>query len=305
MVARPARPVQPSRRDRAEWWLFILLVAPNLLLLMAFTFWPMLSNIMLSFVEVIGIGPNAEMRWVGLANYERIFGDRTFQKVLSNTLFFTFSSVALTLLLGLAMALLLNQPLKWRNAARAVLFTPTVLSGAAIALVWIYIFDPRFGLLREILAMANITSPQWLSRPNTAMWAVIIVYVWKSLGYAVVIYLAGLQAIDRTLYEAAEIDGAGSWARFWNVTLPGLSPIAFFLLITSILSCFQAFDIIRVMTRGGPVNATNTIVYYLYERGFERTEPGTAGVVAVVMFIIMLILTVLQLRFVERRVTYA
>lgn len=272
---------------------------------MAFTFWPMLSNIMLSFVEVIGIGPNAEMRWVGLANYERIFGDRTFQKVLSNTLFFTFSSVALTLLLGLAVALLLNQPLKWRNAARAVLFTPTVLSGAAIALVWIYIFDPRFGLLREILAMVGVPSPQWLGRPNTAMWAVIIVYVWKNLGYAVVIYLAGLQAIDRTLYEAAEIDGAGSWARFWNVTLPGLSPIAFFLLITSILSCFQAFDIIRVMTRGGPVNATNTIVYYLYERGFERTEPGTAGVVAVVMFIIMLILTVLQLRFVERRVTYA
>ena len=161
------------------------------------------------------------------------------------------------------------------------------------------------GCCRRILGWAGIASPQWLNRPQWAIWAVVIVYVWKNLGYAVVIYLAGLQAIDKTLYEAASIDGAGSWARFRYVTVPGLSPILFFLVVTSILSCFQAFDIIRVMTQGGPVNSTNTLVYFLYERGFERNLPGPAGVVAVVLFLVMLILTILQLRFVERRVNYS
>lgn len=304
MVARSVRGAL-SRRERHESLLFLLFVTPNLVLLLAFTFWPMLANLALSFVEVIGFGDGAQIRWVGLANYASILGDSRFHKVLLNTLFFTVASVIATMLLGLGLALLLNQPLRWRNAARAALFAPNVLSGAAIAIVWIYIFDPRFGLLREILGWVGIESPRWLSQPAYAMWAIIIVYVWKNLGYAVVISLAGLQAIDRTLYEAAAIDGAGPFERFRYVTLPGLSPILFFLLITTVLACFQAFDVIRVMTQGGPVDATNTLVYYLYERGFERNQPGAAGVVAVVMFALMLVLTVFQLRVVERRVTYA
>lgn len=187
-------------------------------------------------------------------------------------------------------------------------------------------FDPRFGPLAQIINwfgslaqvlparfsetglaewLASIRSPQWLSDPSWAMSALIIVYVWKNLGYAVVIYLAGLQTIDRTLYEAARIDGAGAWAQFWHVILPGLSPIMFFLLVTSVLACFQAFDIIRVMTDGGPVNATNMLVYHLYERGFVQSQAGPAGVVAMVMFVLMLILTILQLRFIERRVHYS
>jgi multiple sugar transport system permease protein/sn-glycerol 3-phosphate transport system permease protein len=286
-----------------ERLLFTALVAPNLLLLALFTFWPMVYNVYLSGVQWGFMGP---MRWVGLDNYVNLLSDDLMLKVLGNTLVFTVACVALTMGLGLGLAVLLNQPLRWRNSARAVLFMPTVLSGAAIAIVWIYIFDPRFGLLQEILAWFRIEqSPPWLSSPAWAMPAIIIVYVWKNLGYAVVIYLAGLQAIDRTLYEAAEIDGAGGWAKFRNVTLPGLSPILFFLVVTSVLSCFQAFDIVRVMTQGGPVNATNTLVYYLYELGFERTQAGPAGVVAVVMFLVMMALTVLQLRFVERRVHYS
>lgn len=304
MVIRSAPFRRPGAREKGEWALFALLVSPNLFLLAAFTFWPMLLNIYLSFVEVIGFGDGAETRWVGLANYASVFSDNVFRKVLGTTLVFTGACVLATLALGLGLALLLNQPLKWRNGARAVLFTPNILSGAAISIVWIYIFDPRYGLLREILGWGGIASPQWLNRPAWAIWAVVIVYVWKNLGYAVVIYLAGLQAIEKALYEAAAIDGADSWARFRYVTLPGLSPILFFLLVTSILSCFQAFDIIRVMTQGGPINSTNTLVYFLYERGFERNLPGPAGVVSVVLFVVMLILTILQLRFVERRVSY-
>lgn len=291
-----------TRRERDDRLLFVLLVAPNVLLLLGFTYWPMLYNFYLSTIRWDFITPN--QAFVGLRNYERILTDALFLQVLTNTFVFTVASVALTLILGLGLAILLNQPLRWRNAARAVLFTPTVLSGAAIAIVWIYIFDPRYGLLQEILGWVGVASPQWLSTTAWAMPAIIIVYVWKNLGYAVVIYLAGLQAIDRTLYEAAEIDGADAWAQFQHVTLPGLSPIMFFLLVTSILACFQAFDIVQVMTQGGPVNATNSLVYYLYERGFVRFQAGPAGVVAVVMFVIMLVLTILQLRFVERRVHY-
>lgn len=297
----------PGRRISVREWreraLFLLLVGPNLLLLAAFTFWPMLYNAYLSVISWNFLNPI--QRFVGLRNYETVLSSNTFRVVLTNTAIFTVVSVALTMLLGIGLALLLNRPLRWRDSARAVLFTPTVLSGAAIAIVWIYIFDPRFGLLAQILGWFGIGSPAWLSDPKWAMSAIIIVYVWKNLGYAVVIYLAGLQAIDKTLYEAAKIDGAGSWAQFRHVTLPGLSPILFFLLVTSILACFQAFDIVAVMTDGGPVNATNTLVYHLYERGFVQSQAGPAGVVAMVMFVLMLVLTVIQLRFVERRVHYS
>ncbi|NWG18768.1 MAG: sugar ABC transporter permease [Chloroflexi bacterium] len=292
-----------SSREWRERLLFLLLVGPNLILLAAFTFWPMLYNAYLSLISWNFLSPTR--RFVGLRNYESVLSSGIFRIVLTNTAIFTIVSVVLTMLLGLGLALLLNRPLRWRDGARAILFTPTVLSGAAIAIVWIYIFDPRFGLLAQILGWFGIGSPAWLSDPNWAMSAIIIVYVWKNLGYAVVIYLAGLQAIDRTLYEAAEIDGAGAWAQFRHVTVPGLSPILFFLLVTSILACFQAFDIIAVMTDGGPVNATNTLVYHLYERGFVQSQAGPAGVVAMVMFVLMLILTVLQLRLVERRVHYS
>jgi ABC-type sugar transport system permease subunit len=335
-------------REWRERLLFLLLITPNMLLLAAFTFWPMIYNAYLSVISWNFLSP--VRRFVGLRNYETVLTSDIFRIVLINTAVFTIVSVAVTMALGLGLALLLNQPLRWRNGARAVLFTPTVLSGAAIAIIWIYMFDPRFGPLAQIIngfgslaqllparfsesglvewlagvrspqwlsdqanrlysdarsRLAGVRSPQWLSDPNWAMSALIIVYVWKNLGYAVVIYLAGLQTIDRTLYEAARIDGAGAWAQFWHVTLPGLSPIMFFLLVTSVLACFQAFDIIRVMTDGGPVNATNMLVYHLYERGFIQSQAGLAGVVAMVMFVLMLILTILQLRFIERRVHYS
>lgn len=295
--------LRASAREWRERLLFLLLIGPNMLLLAAFTFWPMIYNAYLSTISWNFLSPIR--RFVGLRNYETVLGSEIFRIVLINTAVFTVVSVAATMALGLGLALLLNQPLRWRDGARAVLFTPTVLSGAAIAIVWIYIFDPRFGLLAQILGWFGILSPNWLSDPNWAMTALLIVYIWKNTGYAVVIYLAGLQTIDRTLYEAARIDGAGPWGQFWHVTLPGLSPIMFFLLVTSILACFQAFDIIRVMTDGGPVNATNMLVYHLYERGFIQSQAGPAGVVAMVMFVIMLILTLLQLRFLERRVHYS
>ena len=302
-VVRGGVRARPSGRALREWLTFAAFVAPNLFFLAAFSYWPLLQNFYLSFVEWDMISP--EKLWVGLENWQIVLGDRRSQQILGNTLAFTAGSVGITLVFGLAIALLLNQRLALRNTARAILFTPTVLPGAAIAVVWIYMFDPNFGLIKAVLAIVGFPGPRWLADPAWAMPAVILVYVWKNLGYSVVVFLAGLQGIPRELYEAARVDGAGAWHRFRHVTIPGLGPITLFLLITSLLGSFQAFDIIRVMTAGGPVIATTTLIYQLYVSGFTAFNAGRAGVYAVILFLIMLSLTMLQLRFVERRVTYS
>jgi ABC-type sugar transport system permease subunit len=303
--SRPV-PQQVARRRafwRAEWFLFLLFVGPNLLLFGIFSYWPMISNLYLSLVRWDMISP--VKTFVGSANYVYLFNDNEFRMVLRNSAVFTVGAVGGSLLLGLATALLLNQKLRWRNGARAVLFAPTLLSGAAIGIVWVYIFDPRFGLLARLLSGIGIGSPSWLTDPGWALPAVIIVYVWKNVGFSTVIYLAGLQAIPQDLYEAARVDGAGVLWRFRSVTLPMLSPITFFLVITALLNSFQAFDIIKVMTEGGPVDATNTLIYYVYEQGFVAYNAGRAAAAALVLFAIMFVITLIQLRYAEERVHYA
>lgn len=299
-VRPPARRVRIALRERLT---FLAFVAPNLLLLAVFSYWPLVQNVWLSFVEWNMISPDRP--WVGLENWALVLSGASFRQIALNTLLFTAISVGLTLALGLACALLLNQRLVGRSAARAVLFTPTLLPGSAIALVWIYMLDPRWGLVRTVLSWGGIASPRWLIDPSWALPAVILVYVWKNVGYSVVVFLAGLQGIPRELYEAARVDGAGAWDHFRAVTLPGLGPISFFLLVTSLLSAVQAFDIIRVMTAGGPVIATTTLVYQLYNEGFVAFNAGRAAVYSIVLFGVMLALTAAQLRFVERRVTYS
>ncbi|HAJ36803.1 MAG TPA: glycerol-3-phosphate ABC transporter permease [Chloroflexi bacterium] len=292
-----------SPAERREWWLFLLLVGPNILLFAIFTYWPLLYNGYLSFVRWDMLAP--VKMWVGLDNYRFLFSQPEFQLILFNTFYFTIASVLLTIVLGLLMALLLNQSLRGRNAVRSIVFSPVMLSGAAIGIVWIYIFDPRYGLIDALLGFIGLNSPNWLLDGAWAMPAVIIVHVWKTIGYAVVIYLAGLQAIPRELYEAVVVDGGGAWSRFRAVTLPGLSPVVFFLVLTTVLTSFQSFDIIKVMTNGGPVNATTTLVFYLYEEGFVAFNAGRAGVASVLLFGLMFAFTLVQMRYEDRSVHYA
>ena len=286
-----------------QYFLFLAFVTPNLLLLFLFTYKPLYETVRLSFYNWDLISP--VKTWVGLENYRDYFGNETNRYIIRNTLVFSFATVFGTLLLGLALALLLNRPLRGRNAARTILFAPYVVSGAAIGVVWLFVFDPRFGLVSALLERVGIASPNWYNDPNWAMPMVIVAFVWKNLGYAVVVYIAGLQTIPRDLYEAARVDGAGAWARFRNVTLPHLSPVTFFLLVTSILTSMQAFDMIRVMTQGGPLDSTKTMVYQVYEQGFVNFRVGAASTVATVLFIFLLAATVLQVRFLERRVHYS
>lgn len=296
--ARPGATRRPSR----EWLLFVLFVSPNFLLLAIFSFWPMVQNASLSFNEWDMISPTRH--FVGLDNWRTVLSSARFWTIARNTVVFTGASVGATLVLGLGLALLLNLPLRGRVPARSILFVPTLLSGAAVAVVWYFIFDPNWGLLKTLLGFVGVPSPRWVVDARFAMPAVIIVYVWKNVGYTAVVFLAGLQGIPKELYEAARVDGANAWQRFLAVTLPGLGAIAFFLLVTTILLSFQAFDILNVMTGGGPVIATTTLLYAYYNEGFVGFHAGTAAVYAMVLFALMLIVTLVQMRYVERRVTY-
>jgi multiple sugar transport system permease protein/sn-glycerol 3-phosphate transport system permease protein len=295
----------PSRlkREWRDWLLFVALAGPNLLMFAIFNYRPLLYNAYLSFYEWDFLSPVKIP--VGFDNYVDVLTDAHFHRVVQNTLVLMGGGVCLTIVIGLGLALLLNQKLAGRDAARSVLFAPYMLSGAAIAVVWVYIFDPTYGLLRTILSPFDIVPPNWLRDSAWAMPAVIIVYTWKNLGYTMVICLAGLQAIPRELYEAATTDGANALQRFRHVTIPGLAPITFFLLVTGILASFQTFDLIHVLTRGGPVDATYTLIYYLYEQGFVGFRAGRAGVASVIQFVFLFVITLVQIRYLERRVTYA
>ncbi|HEV2074594.1 MAG TPA: sugar ABC transporter permease [Thermomicrobiales bacterium] len=288
-----------------EWLLFLLFIFPNFFFLFMFTYWPLWENVKLSLQQTDLLAFSGTPKYVGMENYEWLFGNRTFRYVVQNTVIFIVSCVGLTLIFGLSIALLLNERLKLRNGVRALVFAPYLLSGAAIGIVWAYIFDPRFGLLAQILDWFSIPSPHWLDRPAWALPAIIIVYVWKNLGFAVVIFLAGLQGIPKDLYDAAKVDGAGPWWRFKSVTLPMLSPISFFLMVTSVLATFQAFDIQQVMTAGGPAYATTTLVYYVYEQSFgQGANFGRAAAAAIILFLSMLVITAIQMFYTEKKVHY-
>lgn len=302
----PQQPIYPAIRRRwwqAEWLLFLLFVAPNFILFALFTYRPMIRSFELAMYR--GDLLNPTKKWVAFANYEYLVNNDKFRTTLLNSLYFTVGTIGGTLILGLLAALLLNLPLRGRDGVRAAIFAPTLLSGAAISIVWVYMFDPRFGLIKSIIAAVGLESPNWLRDPEWAMPAIIIVYVWKNVGFSTVIYLAGLQAIPKDLYEAAKVDGAGAFWRFRSVTLPMLSPIVFFLVVTSVLSSFQAFDIIRVMTQGGPVDSTSTLIWYIYDQGFGNVaNSGRASAASVVLFTLLLIFTLFQVRVSERRVHY-
>ena len=307
MTQTPAKRISFSKmlkRDWREWLTFLLFVGPNLGLFVYFTYYPLIRNVLLSFQDYNTFIDEGE--YIGLTNFVDVFTDSQTSVILRNTLVFTVAVVGIILVLGLMVALLLNQKLRFRNGVRSLIFSPTVLAGSAVAVVWIYIFDPHTGLILQLAKPLGINPPAWLLDPTSAMVAIIIVYVWKNLGYATVIYVAGLQAIPADLFEAARVDGANAVQRFRHVTIPGLSPVIFFLAVTSVLTSFQAFDLIRVMTGGGPINATNVLIYRLYEVGFgTNSSIGRASVIGLILFVIMLVVTILQLRYLERRVSYA
>lgn len=302
-----AVPAAPARRNRRvqrsrNYFMFILFAGPNIALILAFIYYPLLANVYFSTLDW-RLGARTAS-FLGLDNYIEFFTSPSGLEVWRVTIIFTLATVIGSMVLGLLMALVLNRALPGRTAARTAIFSPYVLSGVGVGLVWSFIFDPRIGILSHFLQMFGAKSPEWFLDRNLALVMVIAVYIWKNLGYCAVIYLAGLQSIPQDLMEAAAIDGAGPVRRFFTVTLPLLSPTVFFLSIAMVLSSMQAFDILRIMTPTG--NGTNSIVFEIYLQSFGTYQrAGYAAAISVVLFITLFVITAIQMRFVERRVHYA
>jgi ABC-type sugar transport system permease subunit len=291
-----------SRRRLRETLTFWAFIGSNLFLFGVFTFYPLIASGSWSFTKWNMISPVKE--FVGLANYQRMVGDPIFWRVLRNTLWVAASALVIKVPLALVLAVLLNRRLPGSKLYRAVIFSPTFTNRVAIAMVWSWIFDPFYGLLRAPLDLLGLTSPDWLLDMRWSLVAVIIVLTWQGLGYSMVIFLAGLQSIPAVLYEAAKVDGASEWALFRHITLPMISPTTFFVMVTSVIGALKVFAIPDVLTDGGPLYSSSTYLLYLYENAFNWFRVGYGSALAVILFFLILAVTLIQNRFSQRWVHY-
>ena len=291
-----------KKRAKIDWkqvGLATLLIAPNLLLLILFTYRPLIDNIRISFYNWNISSPN--MTFVGLQNYISWFQAPETPQVVWNTVVFTFFAVAGSMVIGLLLAILLDQKLVGRAAVRSMVFAPYVIAGAAIGVAFQFVFDPRYGLIQYFLTLLNIPVPNFYQQSGWALFMITVTYIWKNVGYVFVIYLAALQGRRADLDEASEIDGTSRIRHFFRVVLPQMRGTTFFLLITVLLNSFQVFDIINAMTRGGPFTyGTTTMVFQVYTETFVNNRAGYGAAVATIMFVVVLIITVAQLKLQER-----
>jgi len=287
-----------ERKDASAAAIFLL---PNLVGFLVFMVGPTIGSIAISFSSWSLL--NAPT-FAGLQNYSDLLKDSVFWQTLGNTAYYVFVKVPLNMFLSLLLASFLNKEIHGRNALRTIFFLPMVASSVSVALIWQPLLDPTSGMVNKLLSFIHLGPYPWILSPNWAMPSVIMVATWKELGYFMVIFLAGLQGISSTYYEAAEIDGANAVQSFWHITVPLISPTTFFVLITSIIGSFQIFDLTTVLTNGGPANATNTLVMYVYQAGFKFFRMGYASAVAYALFIIILAFTLIQNQLSKRWVHY-
>jgi len=274
-------------------------LAAPLSLIGLFFFLPVLTGFLLSLTDfdLYAIGSLDTVRFVGLGNYRDLLTSPLFWTSLRNTLYFVLVGGPLSVGLSLAAAVLLNSPrLRLRSFFRTVYFAPVVTTLVAVAIVWRYLYHPRYGLLNHALGWIGIGPIDWLGDPHWAMPAIILLAIWKNFGYNMLIFLAGLQTIPEELYEAASIDGAGPWRRFLHITLPSLGPVFLFVAVTTMIGYFQVFAEPYVMTQGGPLRSTTTLVLLMYEEGFRWWRMGLGSAIAFVLFLITLTGTLIQLR---------
>jgi multiple sugar transport system permease protein len=283
------------RFDRAAWWF----VAPALLVIAVFFFLPIVAALLISLTDfdIYALADLANLRFVGFGNYLKLLQTPSFWQALGNTLYFVAAGVPLSIGASLGAALLLHSRLaRFKPFFRTALFAPVVTTLVAVAVIWRYLFNTRYGLLNYALGGLGIDPIDWLGDPHWAMPAIILFAVWKNFGYNMIIFLAGLQSIPEELYEAARIDGASVWRQFRSVTLPMLSPVVMLVGILTIAGYFQLFAEPYVMTQGGPLQSTVSVLYFMYEEGFKWWNLGSASAVAFVLFLLIFAVTALQLR---------
>jgi multiple sugar transport system permease protein len=290
------------RNLRYQWLAGYLCVLPALTIIAVFALYPVFYSLRLSLFKWDFIAPSPE--FVGTRNFQRLLSSDDFWQVLRNTLYFSVGTVALIVVISLLLALVLDVRLRGITFFRALYFTPHLTPMVAVATLWMFMYDPTDGIINQALGLFGIEGPRWLMSTEWAMPALIFMKVWKAVGYYTVLFLAGLQAIPPELYDAAKVDGAGLWPRLRHITLPLLSPTTLFVLVVAIIGSFQDFDQVFVLTRGGPVNSTNVLVYYLYEQAFTLYKVGIGSAIAVVLLLLLLTFTILQLQLSRRWVHY-
>jgi multiple sugar transport system permease protein len=288
----------PERKRLVTGYQFL---GPSFLILLVFVFTPVLFSLYLSFHEWNVV--SSAKPFVGLDNFRRLVSDHRFWHAFLNTVLYTLH-VPLGMVIALILATLMNQDIIGVRILRALYFLPSISSFVAVALVWKWLYHPQFGLFNYTLAIFGLPAYDWLADPNTALISVMILSIWMAVGYQMIIFLAGLQGIPGELYEAAKVDGANALKRFWHITLPMLRPTTFFVLVTSMISSFQVFSLIYVMTQGGPVRSTDVVVYHIYQNAWEYLRMGYASAMSWVLFIVIVGITWLQFRFMGRNVHY-
>lgn len=277
--------------DRSKYIALAVLLLPSLAGMVVFLMAPVLSSLVLSFSEWDLIG---EISWIGLDNYVTALGDPAVLGALRNTLTFILGYLPSVVIIALGLALLLNRHIKGRVVFRAIYFVPVVTSWVAVSLIWKWLLNPQYGLVNFALGAIGIKGPGWLFDPAWAMTGVILTSVWKDIGFVTVIYLAGLQDIPEPLYEAAALDGATPWQRFWSITFPMLAPTTFFVTTISLISSFQVFDQVWIMTQGGPAGATSVMVELIYKNAFSYYRMGYASAISWVLFALIFAVTIAQ-----------
>lgn len=285
-------------RNRKKWG--YIFIAPQLLGLLAFSLIPLVSALVLSFMQWDGFGTR---EFVGIQNYIEQFSHPHFRTALINTAYYSILVIPLGITIALLVALALNN-IRGKEIYRVFYFMPVVTSAVSIGVIWMWLLNGDFGLINQLLAYVGIDGPQWLVNRNLVLPSIAGLSIWWGLGTNMVIFLAGLQGISKSYYEAAEIDGANAFQKFKHITLPLLSPTTFFLSIMAVISSFQVFDQAYVMTSGGPARASYTMVYHVYEMAFQRFEFGASAASAMVLFSIILLFTLVQFSYARKWVHY-
>jgi multiple sugar transport system permease protein len=293
---------------RADAFWGYAMIAPGLIGLLIFYIWPMLQTFYFSFTEW---GPFGDAVWTGLANYRELFHGPEFLMALRNTLVYTVLSVSITEAIALVLAVLLNQKLRGMSVYRTLYFIPVVTMPVAIGLVWRWLYNSDYGIINYLLGLVGIQGANWLSDPDLALYAIVVVGVWSGLGYALVLFLAGLQTIPAEYYDAASVDGAGALVKFFRITLPLLSPTVFFVTVISLINSLQVFDLIFVMISSGRgastspvIDQTQSLVYLFYKNTFVINEQGQGAAVVLTLFIIIVLITLVQFRLQRKWVHY-
>lgn len=294
-----AKSQRMKRRFKENMFGYLLLL-PSLIFLGLFTFYPAIKSIYLSLFQTSIV----HSEFVGLDQYKAVFGDHVFRKVMWNNIIFAIGTVPTSLLLAMYLAIWVNGKLKVNALLRTSFFYPTIIPMIAIANIWLFIYTPQYGLLDKFLEMANVAGVNWLGDPAWVMFSMIVMMIWKEAGFFMIFYLAGLQNLPSDVYEAAKLEGAKPFQIFRHITFPLLMPTTLFVLIIAFTNSFKMVDHLYIMTKGGPDNASNLLLYYIYETAFSFWDMGKAAALTVVLLVILLVVAIFNYVFIDRRIHY-